>query len=170
MNILTASVLDVAGRYVGVREQGSNRGMEVEKWLHAVGAKPGDSWCAAFVYSMFLEAAESANPPMVNPCPRTAGALHLWSLAPSWARFSGPSPGAIFVIDHGKGKGHVGFVEGVDPGGLDIYTIEGNTNDGGSREGDGVYRRKRARAEVTCGYIDFGHRPEERGAAPAGES
>lgn len=37
---------------------------------------------------------------------------------------------------------HIGIVERCDVGGL--WTIEGNTNGEGSREGDGVYRRTRA--------------------------
>jgi hypothetical protein len=36
-----------------------------------------------------------------------------------------------------------------------LDTIEGNTNGGGSREGDGVYQRTRRRHEVTRGWLDF---------------
>ena len=38
--------------------------------------------------------------------------------------------------------GHVGFLEKTDMDGYFI-TIEGNTNGAGSREGDGVYKKKR---------------------------
>ncbi|EKT4520794.1 CHAP domain-containing protein, partial [Flavobacterium psychrophilum] len=41
----------------------------------------------------------------------------------------------------GKGLGHTGIVEKVIE--KTIYTIEGNTNDDGSREGYKVCRRKR---------------------------
>jgi hypothetical protein len=44
-------------------------------------------------------------------------------------------------MDFGKGLGHTGFVERID--GLSIHTIEGNTNDTGSREGYEVCRRIR---------------------------
>ena len=37
--------------------------------------------------------------------------------------------------------GHIGIVTGFD--GKNIYTIEGNTNAAGSREGQGVYRKIR---------------------------
>lgn len=36
---------------------------------------------------------------------------------------------------------HVGFIDQWD--GTWLTTVEGNTNDSGSREGDGVYRKKR---------------------------
>ena len=48
-------------------------------------------------------------------------------------------PGQVFVLSSGGGLGHVGIVESVSAGVL--ATIEGNTNDGGSREGVGVFRR-----------------------------
>lgn len=44
-------------------------------------------------------------------------------------------------MDFCKGTGHTGFVERVD--GSNIHTIEGNTNDEGSREGYEVARRVR---------------------------
>ena len=44
-------------------------------------------------------------------------------------------------MDFGKGLGHTGFVERID--GTSIHTIEGNTNDTGSREGYEVCRRIR---------------------------
>lgn len=45
----------------------------------------------------------------------------------------------IFVIAMGSGRGHVGIVSSLI--GNRLETIEGNTNDGGSREGIGVFRR-----------------------------
>ena len=58
----------------------------------------------------------------------------------------------MFVIDHGHGLGHVGFVVELDPTDM-LVTCEGNTNPGGSREGDGVYRRTRRREEINRGYL-----------------
>jgi hypothetical protein len=52
-----------------------------------------------------------------------------------------PTAGSIFIIDFGKGLGHTGFVVSVV--GDVIHTIEGNTNDDGSREGIGVFARVR---------------------------
>ena len=56
-------------------------------------------------------------------------------------KFSKPQEGDIFIMDYGKGLGHTGFVERIE--GSKIHTIEGNTNDTGSREGYEVCRRVR---------------------------
>jgi hypothetical protein len=64
-------------------------------------------------------------------------------------------PGMIFAISTGGGYGHVGFVAQVI--GNRLETIEGNTNDGGSREGIGVFRRTgRTIDSINRGFIGFG--------------
>ena len=61
-------------------------------------------------------------------------------------------PGMIFVLDTGGGAGHTGLVEAIDGGRL--ITLEGNTNDGGSREGVGVFRRNgRKIVNINRGFI-----------------
>jgi hypothetical protein len=50
-------------------------------------------------------------------------------------------PGDIFIMEFGHGTGHTGFVEKVE--GSVVHTIEGNTNDDGSREGYEVAKRER---------------------------
>ncbi len=63
----------------------------------------------------------------------------------------------IFVLDFGGGAGHTGFVEGVQGGRL--VTLEGNTNDDGSREGVGVFRRTgRKIVSINRGFIDYAGR------------
>ena len=55
----------------------------------------------------------------------------------------------------GGGNGHPGFVANVI--GNRLGTIEGNTNDGGSREGIGVFRRTgRTIDSINRGFIGFG--------------
>ncbi len=56
---------------------------------------------------------------------------------------TGPSRGDVFGIYFPeKGRiAHVGFVD--DWGDKYVVTVEGNTNEAGSREGDGVYRKRR---------------------------
>lgn len=160
MNRLTSEVLTWAGDEVGVHEVAHNRGARVEEYQREAGAHPGDAWCASFVVWCFANASALLNIP--SPCPVTPGALKLWQRAPQFHSQS-PTAGAVFVIDHGHGLGHCGFVEGVN--GDDIFTIEGNTSPEGSREGDGVYRRKRHRSEINVGYLVF----EEPGAVPEKE-
>jgi hypothetical protein len=50
--------LQHARSQLGVSEQppGSNRGQQVDRWLRNTGVSPPAPWCAAFAYSMFVEA------------------------------------------------------------------------------------------------------------------
>ena len=153
MNMLTASVLDIARGEIGVSEQGgNNRGQRVEEYQRAANGRAGEAWCASFVSWCFVKACEAMGQP--NPMTPSRGALRVWHQAPPATKSKTPTIGSIFVIDHGKGKGHVGFVESVTR--THIVTVEGNTNDGGSREGDKVLRRSRRLSEVNVGYVDYG--------------
>jgi hypothetical protein len=54
----------------------------------------------------------------------------------------------------GRGLGHSGIVVEVANGFL--LTIEGNTNDGGSRNGISVFKRKARKInEINKGFIDY---------------
>jgi hypothetical protein len=166
---LLGKVLEFAATQVGVLEKplGSNRGPQVDLYLRSVGLDPKSgsyAWCVAFVYYCFQQA--SAQLGLPNPMARTAGVLDLWARAgrAKTHRITGaqalddPSlvrPGHIFVIDTGGGNGHAGLVESASGGKL--VTIEGNTNDGGSREGIGVFRRTQRRvAQINKGFVDYG--------------
>jgi hypothetical protein len=163
---LLRATLQTALGQDGVREtQGRpNRGPRVDEYLVSVGLDPaaGSAWCQAFVYWCFAQASRAADVP--NPCVKTAGVLAHWAKSPQSARvyaraaLDDPSlirPGAVFIVDHGSGKGHAGLVTQIASG--EIATIEGNTNARGSREGDGVYRKTRAVGSINVGFIDYGH-------------
>jgi hypothetical protein len=63
-------------------------------------------------------------------------------------------PGMVFYIDTGQSSGHAGFVADVIGGTL--VMIEGNTNDGGSREGIGMFHRtKRKIKDISIGFAAF---------------
>lgn len=138
---LEKTTLEVAKTQLGVEEvpKGSNAGKDVEKYLKSVGLGKGYAWCMAFVFWCVSEASKKESVP--NPLLKTAGVLKQWNSRPK-LRVTTPLPGDIFIMDHGKGNGHTGFVEAVLPNGR-IKTIEGNTNDEGSREGYEVCRRTR---------------------------
>lgn len=140
----------------------SNRGPAVEAYLARAGVGPGLSWCCAFVYWCFDEAAKSLG--RANPMVRTAGCLDHWNRAPgNGARrilagdvIHNPdllTPGMIFIMDHGRGLGHTGLIERVS-GGI-LTTIEGNTDASKTREGGGVYRLTRKLVDINKGYIDY---------------
>ncbi len=139
---LGQEALFVAQTQIDIREEGNNGGPEVRRYLKACGLKEGYPWCMAFVYWCVNVAAERFSAP--NPLVKTAGVLDQWNrvtVRKIPGRSSGVKPGDIFIMDYGKGLGHTGFVERVS--GLYIHTIEGNTNDEGSREGYEVARRQR---------------------------
>jgi hypothetical protein len=165
---LLSHVLEVAASQVGVMEDppGSNRGPQVDQYLRAVGLHPAAGsfpWCAAFVYFCAQQAGQDLGRP--NPMIKTAGVLEHWSEAgtrriprvlPEQAS-ENPTlvkPGQIFLLSTGGGHGHMGLIEQVKGGKL--LTIEGNTNDGGSREGVGVFRRESRRiGKINLGFIDY---------------
>lgn len=171
VDALLGASLTAAVREIGVLEEppGSNRGARVDQYLRAAGLDPTRghfAWCAAFVYWCFGQGARDLR--RANPLVRTAGVLDHWRRAgaagakrivtaeatddPGRIR-----PGMIFVMDSGGGAGHTGLVERVEGGWL--VTVEGNTNDDGSREGIGVFRRTgRKVASINRGYIDYAGR------------
>jgi Putative peptidoglycan binding domain/CHAP domain len=162
---LLNSTLSVAISQNGVRETPGtpNRGPQVDQYVSSVGLNPagGYSWCQAFVYWCFDRAAARLDLP--NPCIKTAGVLEHWARSPvanriaALAAADNPAlvrPGAVFIIDHGSGKGHAGLVTRVVSGEID--TIEGNTNEAGARDGDGVYEKTRPIVSINVGFIDYG--------------
>jgi hypothetical protein len=140
MSHLSERALAVAVTQLGVTEvpKGSNAGPEVEAYLKSVGLGKGYSWCMAFVYWCTNQA--SIQIASNNPLKKTAGVLDQLNSRQSLVT-KVPVPGDIFIMDFGKGQGHTGFVESV--AGNIIHTIEGNTNDDGSREGYEVCKRER---------------------------
>lgn len=152
---LAAESLFVAQTQIDIREEGKNGGPEVTRYLKRVGLSSGNAWCMAFVYWCVDEAARKLSLP--NPLIKTGGVMRQWNetkLRKTPGRVAAPNvkPGDIFIIDFGKGLGHTGFVENMGKG--FVNTIEGNTNDEGSREGYEVARRSRPISSIT-GYIQL---------------
>lgn len=138
-------LLEIAQSQIGVQEEpkGSNWGKDVKKYLNSVGINFPASWCMAFVYWCFKEAG--------LPAIKTGGVLAAWNKGKQY-RVLTPQPGDVFIMDYGKGLGHTGIIERVV--GEDLHTIEGNTNDTGSREGYEVCRRVRHFKKIK-GYLRY---------------
>ena len=151
LNLLTERALSIAMTQVGVREEHRNRGRVIDQYNMDIGHDPkkADPWCCTFVCAMFRRAADQLG--IRNPVPLTAGCWNIDQRSPDRVKATRPTPGAIFLL---KGHKHTGLVYDVLPGEW-LRTIEGNTNDGGSPEGDGVYDRMRKFSEVEK-YLDFG--------------
>jgi hypothetical protein len=155
MTPLAAKAMEIARSLLGVREvDGSNRGPDVERFLRRVGCRPGDAWCAAFVTDVVYEGEQQVGGPAQFT--GSPSALKLLVLN-AQLRLRSPEPGCVFVIDHGKGKGHCGFVVEVLPGGL-LRTIEGNTGPGPAipeedHDGQGGLERTDHHVADCCGFI-----------------
>lgn len=161
-NALLEKALEVAISQIGKMESppGSNWGEPVRTYLNSVGLDSPNAWCMAFVYWCYNKAAEELG--RTNPLVKTGGVLKGWNestgkkilMADAIIKPSLVLPGQIFVFSTGGGFGHTGIVENVS-GGI-LTTIEGNTNEGGSREGTGVFRRNaRKIKDINRGFIEY---------------
>lgn len=135
------AVVRAARSHRWVREtQGSNHGEVVDRFLARVGLPPGNPWCAAFVAAVGSDTLLQDWPlPMVGGCASLGEAAQKAGML-----FEYPAPGAVFLIYFPEKKrfAHTGFVVSQNPDGS-WTTIEGNSNDDGSRDGTGVFERRR---------------------------
>jgi hypothetical protein len=136
------SVIDTAKAEIGVEEKGNNKGKQVARYLRTTGLGPGYPWCAAFVNWVLLQ----------NDRP-TPQAKQAWS--PAWfpanrtvlqrgaVEATQPQCGDVFGIYFSSKEriAHVGLIEEKSNG--YFITVEGNTDGAGSRDGQGVYRKRR---------------------------
>lgn len=145
MSLPREAILSEAKRYLGVVEDPklSNRGTCIDYWVRECGLDPrgGFPWCAAFIGQIGRQTFGSG-----WPVPRTASCAAI----AVWAEKAGllvttPQAADLFLLWEADLKparyGHVGLV--VDVGTRDFGTVEGNTNPGGSRDGFGVFARRR---------------------------
>lgn len=139
-------VKSIYERQIGVRElTGRNDGKSVEVYLKYVKLQKGNPWCAAFVCWTFGKA-EIKNP-------QSGWSPDLFPVkAVIYSRNArdnlSPEQGDVFGIYFPDKKriAHVGFVH--TWGSAEVITVEGNTNQAGSREGDGVYRKRRLTGQI----------------------
>lgn len=141
---------------------GTNTGPQIQKYFLADsydpnGSKPGDdgyAWCAAFVCWVIREALAKVGAKETQgfkrPTTPGAWAMENWSLAQdatTWTRK--PHRGDITAGDIVVFRfSHVGFaVSAPDKGGY-LTTVEGNTDTKGSREGGGVFQKRRHISEI----------------------
>lgn len=126
---------------IGVRElTGKNDGISVEIYLKSVGLTKGNPWCAAFLY--FCLNKNSIKAPKSGYCPDWFYSNIIYSPSKKIS-IAIPDTADVFGIYFPSEKrvAHVGFVDQWI--GKNVITVEGNTNDNGSRDGNGVYRKMR---------------------------
>jgi hypothetical protein len=153
-----------------IREGTRNSSPWIDRVLAQVHAKPGDPWCAAALYEIFLRAARAVG--VESPCPRSAGALRMYALADERFKIGAGvvrrersllQSGSAFFEDHsgdprdGVGSGHCGIVLGWTDPAMDLVdTISGNVvaADSRSREGTVLARQNRPIGKMLA-FLDF---------------
>ena len=131
---------------IGVREQGgANRGEQVEQYLASVNFGPGYAWCAAFV-SWCYQQVEVSHPASAWVPSYAIKQNIIYQRGEPMRQL--PQSGDVFLIwyERLKRPAHMGFVDEWQK--TWVITVEGNTNDDGSREGDGVYRKRRLLRQI----------------------
>lgn len=141
--VTAQDVIAVAKAEVGYREGYSdghwNNDQKYSEQVAGLEWSDYQAWCQTFQSWVFQQAGAKDLAPVTASC---------WT-AVQWFKSRGrfseyPAVGAQVFFGSG-GASHVGLVYAYDDDWA--YTIEGNTNDSGSPEGNGVYLRKRARRD-----------------------
>jgi hypothetical protein len=161
----SSSAVRVAVAEEGYREQATNR-TKFGSWFGA----NGQAWCAMFVSWSFARAG--------TPLPNIASAKGFSGVRSGWAYATShdqlvwkPKPGDIFLIRTSGPKGHTGIVVSVNETTGEIQTIEGNTNEKGSREGTTVMQKTRSIASINRGFWrPFGEITDRDRTPPTGSA
>lgn len=145
-----ACIVSIAEQHVGIHEATDhNDGPEVEAILARVGLPKGNSWCGAFVHRVY------------ELCGDTLLPARSYAWVPSWfprqrVIWNGKDktapilPGDV-VGFYSRNLGrlaHVGIA--VQETMATVVTIEGNTNAEGAREGNGVWKKKRLKGQISA--------------------
>ena len=138
------SLAKVYTSQLGVAEAtGRNDGPQVEAYQRTTGNRRGDAWCASFVKWCYLQIGVKA---------KGNGAAASWFKTVVYNRSKHGlrqfnklaakrgNTGSLFYAKLNR-IGHIFFID--DVRGEWVITVEGNTNNGQSREGDGVYKLRR---------------------------
>lgn len=148
---------------------GSNKGPDVEKYLQSVGLGAGQPWCQAYVYWALSELAKKMG--TTNPAPKGGTVKGHWENSSKENRItaaeakSNPSlikPGMVFIMqrntpwNQGGWEGHTGIILSVNPDKKLFTSIEGNTDEKATGEGNkvGINTRPLDSGDM-IGYIDW---------------
>jgi hypothetical protein len=149
VNSQAAQVIAVAKSQVGVREGYAEGGWNnITRYADEVPGlawAQGQSWCATFTSWVAMRAGVPSLFPRTADC---SAAVTWFSSRGRWSWY--PAIGSQVMIGS-SGQDHTGIVFAYDA--TYIWSVEANTNDNGSAEGDGVYIRQRKRSDANVyGY------------------
>ena len=144
------SAIEVASSQVGYREGKTGPSWDNDQkysdQLPGFGWSDFKAWCATFAQWCFWQVGVKV--PLGAQSASCLASVAAYKKAGRFTEY----PGKGFQVFYGpKGGTHTGIVQGYDS--TYIYTIEGNTNDSGSAEGNGVYKKRRLRkSDYVYGY------------------
>lgn len=142
---------------IGVKEVGKNSGAAIYKYQKAAGVKSGMAWCGSFVYSCYLDAGYKPN--VKGPAQANSWFVDRNKIivVRGEVKKMSPQPGDVIgIIYSGSRVNHAGFYDSEND--KFYITVEGNTRGGeGKGTGEGVYRLKRIKRQVTyiSNHIDL---------------
>jgi hypothetical protein len=122
-----------------------NDGKLVETYLKYCNLSKGNPWCAAFV--CWCLGQNNIQNPRSGYCPNLFSQKNtIWQRNKKDNQI--PLPADVFgLYFYKKGRiAHVGFIKNWTK--QTVATVEGNTNQAGSRDGDGVYRKIRLTRQI----------------------
>ena len=134
--------IDIASKYIGVTEDpiGSNCGLLIDQWNTAVNAPVGSFWCASFVSAVAMEWKTQSG----NDWPLCFSAdcdVWLANAKKHKCLSSKGKSGDIVILVSGNDAYHIGIISGYSETGT-LMSIEGNSNNDGSRNGYIVANRQ----------------------------
>ncbi len=144
------NIADIARKDIGKKEKPGNSGFvdpDLAARMKAVGWEPGWAWCAsiqeAWAWEAYPDKKEAIKGLFVPSAVNTFRNL----VKAGYSHSMKPTVGALVYwqkMDDGKAlwQGHAGVVSQVVSD-TEFYSIEGNTNSSGSREGDSVQEKHR---------------------------
>lgn len=125
----------------------------VETYLRYCRLAKGNPWCASFVCWTYGQ--QQVSNPKSGYCPDLFAAKKVIYKRGGLNK-APPQHGDVWGLYFPEKRrvAHVGFVD--DWQSKYVVTVEGNTNEAGSREGDGVYRKRRLISSIyiVASYIN----------------
>lgn len=149
--------LHEAKAFIGIEEEGDNRGPAVEFFQMHGEIDPGQPWCAAFTNGCIHTACAKQN----RRSPFEGGEIRWEGFVQDYVEWAeehgaiidppGVEPGDLFALYHAglERFAHIGFVYDPPRDSARYSTVEANTGNGGEREGYKVASRIRRLTDGT---------------------
>ncbi len=151
-------IIDTARKYIGQKEIPPNQGFidtKFQELMEIVGWEKGFAWCALFAELVWKEAYSQRDSSMISVVDKLFSAGSVQTFVnfrnAKWEISDVPQLGALAIwqtFRNGKFEwtGHTAIVSEFNVGTKMMKTIDGNTSDRNTREGDLV-------AEVSSSYV-----------------